>query len=217
MKKTEDMIEHLVGDLARPTEARGWRARLAGLWLIAVASVGGLTLWAKLSFPDRIRLPDDLSGAQFVARGLLLLTLFAVCAHASYLASLPAPNLRRVRVWAAALIGALGLVLALATEPFAFINHVMIELDGSQGPCGVFIALTGALAGGLILKSFRRAFPGEAGAAGFWTLAAAGVLSSFFMQLVCRHETSAHVLIWHALPVVLIAYLGRHLAARYLN
>jgi len=215
-RETGSLIDSLVKDLPNPSESKNWRGRYWKNWSVAFLVIGGITLAAALQLPDFIRLPGEFTPG-FLLRSGLWLGVFLICAHISYLWSVPLSNLRLPFYAAATLgIGLIGATWGMASPEGIFAEWSR-ELHFGQGPCGFFIALTGGVSGILLLRAMKRGVTGSAQAAGFWTLAAGGCLSSFFMNLVCRHENPSHVLIWHTIPIATLTIIGLVIANKVLT
>ncbi len=214
---TNHLIESLVADLPNRSESKNWTLSYWSRWALAATVIGGVTWLASSQVPDLIRLPNDVWSPGFLARSGLWLGAFFVCARISFLLAIPLSKIKFARHFAALTAVGLAVTTAALAGTDGIFAEVPIELDMGKGPCGFFIALTGIIAGTFLLRSMRRAAPESASVSGAWTLAAAGCMSSFFMNLVCRHENPAHVLIWHMLPILILIILGTQLANKILT
>lgn len=215
--KTEDLILSLTKDLSRPSESFEWPRRYLLYWMLSFSICGIVAIVLALLWPDRAFLPSDPLSLRFLLNSSLWLALFAVTARLSFTISYPLAHVRRWQTMALVVLGLLAATILSAPGIQYFAADLQSQLAWSQGPCGVYIAFTGLICGSALLLSLRRALPQGRAKAGAWTLLAAGSLSSFFMQLLCRHETPAHVLLWHVLPILLLATLGLGLGAKVLK
>ena len=212
-RETSSLIDALTRDLPNPSESASWPARFVLVWALAIASYIVSAFVIVASWPDRASLPSNLFDARFLTTSALWLVAFATCARICYLYAMPFSKLQTTKAFAFGAVLLLGIV-TLAGEPIvAFLGDFPHELAFNQGPCGFFILLTGVVTGAFVLTTMRRAAASRLSASGAWTLAASGCLSSFFMHLICRHESPAHILLWHVLPIVLIVGLGMKLAS----
>jgi len=69
--------------------------------------------------------------------------------------------------------------------------------------------VTSLVSGGALVWWLRRGAPVSAGHAGLLTGLAAGALGTFAYGLSCSFDTPAHLGLWHMVPVVIAALVGR--------
>lgn len=217
LKKTFKLIDQLVADLDRPSPTRHWGRRQLLNWFLSAGVLGAVTWFLAWQWPDRARLPSEILNLHFLGLSLLWLCAFFVCARGAYVASWPGAPGRALL--APGLATGVALLFAIFTLPddLALGASFVRELDPTRGPCGMFIALSGLTTGAFVLVSFRRAATARPWTAGLTLLAASGCLSSFFMNLICRYETPAHALLWHVLPILVIAGVGTWIGERILR
>jgi hypothetical protein len=91
------------------------------------------------------------------------------------------------------------------------------EMDFYRGRCGPIMLILGALDTGLLMALARRGAPTKPRLTGLWIALSAGVMGLFVMQFICAHENFLHVLIWHLVPVGLLAAGGYSLGRRLLR
>jgi hypothetical protein len=211
-QNTEQLIDSLVGDLGNASESINFRRTY---WL----SWGGAVIWCALltaflcwQWPLLARLPTGVWSFRFDSLSILWFAAFIALARITFLSSIPLANSRNAKIVFFSLFGALAFLVLSHESLSSLVSEIPGELDLGRGPCGFLILLTGVFTGGFLLSSLRRGVAAEPSHSGAWALATAGCLSSFFMQLICRHENPAHVLLWHVLPIFILAFAGSKLA-----
>ena len=214
--KTEDLITSLSGDLAAPSTSRNWFSQFWFSWISCFCLFSILTYLAAAFLPEEIHLPMDLKNPSFWLRNAFWFAFSVLSALIAYQSSIPG-KLKPVvtKLGIAAGVAALG-ILFTESAPWQFLDELQ-ALNIKQGPCGLFILLTSLSASMWIFYILRRAAPTQLGFTGAWTAASIGSLSSFFMNLVCTHESSQHVFVWHLLPVFLLIAMGMQLGKSFLR
>jgi hypothetical protein len=194
-----------------PTRAEVRSRRLAGAalavgWAAAMAGVLGVR-------PDAAQLPGTYLVLWCVAPALLAFAGMIVLSRSGR--SGLGVRLGLVAALAVALPGALAVVaLGLPTPPAAvagpsFVRGLVVCLD---------MTLVGALPPlVLAVVVLRRAFPSAARWRGALVGAVAGLLSATAMNVHCPLVDPMHMLVGHAVPIVLAAGLGALLAHRFLR
>lgn len=206
--ETSQLIDGLAKAVHFPSESHLWRRAFWLRWSIVAALFALLTYRLAAEFPDVVYLPLDPFNFAFLSVAGLWLLLAFLLIRLAYLSAVPLSNLApAAKGVVAACIALLG-VLLFNESPAHILSTVGTEMDLWRGPCGVLVFSTGLLAGTMLTFSLRRAAPTRMAMSGMYALAACGSLSSFFMTLICRHENGAHVLLWHALPILILALLG---------
>jgi len=105
------------------------------------------------------------------------------------------------------------------SSPFRASRRLCFCAGRSQGPVGRRNGLSAgedaarsfmgwASSGGAPGVGRRRAAPTRLAAEGFWIAFGSGALISFVMQFVCPMENIAHIVLWHSVPVALLALPG---------
>lgn len=195
----DELVRALAADLrpvrrlARP-ESRGWRWAALALGCVAA---GAMALGTRPDLGERLR-----EGWFLLENGALLL-VFLGAARSAFQLSVPGAARGRV----ARLVPALGLA------SWALLLAVRHLASGEAGPdwglgCVwrvIGLAAIPALAAWLML---RRAAPLRTGCTGWYTLLAAGAVAIVGTRALCANDAPLHMLVWHLLPVLLIAALG---------
>lgn len=215
---TRDLIDRLSADLSSPGEAHGLKRRLALGWAGFALGFGVLMAVLAVTWPEHALLLQNVGSQDFVGRAALWLALFLLAAKLAYRSVVPLTSARRLHVAFAVVAAALFVATWAMRVEGPIWTELARELDPERGPCGLFIGLTGATAGFGIFTILRAGLAGRPAVTGIWSGLAAGALGSFFMNLLCRHETTAHVMLWHFLPIALVAVaigiLARNLVLR---
>lgn len=219
MEKSDALIERLVSDLPNASPSRHWGARYLIYWMVWFALVGLVTYLLHAAWPGWLRPPDDLLDPGFVGKLALYLTATVVFARFAYLQSIPCREYKHWRGFAVgtALVLLGGVPLLSPLDPRGLWAEVNAELDWAVGPCGFFIAFTALAMGAAVRLGMRRGFAVDARSAGAWTFAATACLASVSMELLCRHESPTHMLIWHLVPLGLVVWLGATVSDRDQN
>lgn len=205
------LIAELAADL---TPVRPMRPR-TGMALAAAAGAGTLlSVWLVGGF-WRGMLAGEAAPFYYVTHGLLLILGLASASAAIALARPCVGNRQDAPGWAAAMVAILPLtVLVIAFVTGAGLSGLVDDyslhclISGTAASALSFVALTYWL---------RRGAPVSAPQAGLFAGMAAGAIGSFAYGLSCPIDSVAHLGIWHVLPVVICAGLGRLVLPRLIR
>ena len=208
----EDLIAALTQELT-PVE----RVRPAyGAALVAFAAlVAGVGCIAIFEFWFGM-LTGEASAFDWITNGLLLL-LGASSTSALVAGALPRVGGRgSAPYWSATMLGVVPVVAIIMTISLEMNHdHASGAISVLEDPltwyweCGAFGTMAGlviALAGVLFM---RRGAPVALERAGWLTGLAAGSLGALAYNITCPLDTVAHVGIWHTIPVLIWAVIGR--------
>ncbi len=209
--KTEDIIRRLSRDL-RPLSPR--RFYLSAL-LAAVLGTAGLLALSYLIFPARSDLSFRLFTFRFSGETILCLLSFFVSATLAYRSAVPGLMRTRQQVWGTGIFLLLLAVILFKVSPQ--FSDWKGEMDFYRGRCGPLIFILGSLEGALFVILARWGAPTNPALTGAWIAAAGGALGLFVMQFVCPFENFPHLLIWHALPCLLLLGVGLKAGPRLLR
>lgn len=211
--KTNDLIHNLASELKEPSGV-GFYTVSFMTW--AATSLALLALaFSILSF--RHDLIYRLSSGLFQTETTLYLALFFISAFIAYRSSIPTllrPQEQRVG-W-----GVLALSMGVLISQVSFIGlktEFLGEMNFYRGRCGPIILAIGVLDALLIMALARRAAPVNPSLTGAWIALSAGALGLFSMQFVCAHGNFLHMVIWHAVPVAMLAGGGAVFGKRLLK
>lgn len=211
--KTTELIEQL-STSAEPVSSAD-RVSIYFLKWVA-AAVGASTLWLII-LPFRDDLSLQLATLRFFLESMTWLALAGAAGLVAYRTRLPGLDTRL----AERIAGFIGFVLLI--EIFAQSSGASIreELQGEmswyRGRCGPLIILMAlSWSGGLFywMKQGASVTPAKSGA---WAAISAAALSAFVMQLICAHENTVHLLIWHVIPTALLGFAGFSVGRRMLR
>lgn len=197
------LIAELSDDLApvRPMTLR------AGLALLAIAIAGSVLfvevahgLWAGA-------FTGEAAPMFWIANGLLLVLGLACATSVVTMAGPRVGNRHEAPRWTVAAVG----VLPLAALAAAYDHGAMHSpLDDPYGfECLRWALLASVLTAGTLVWWLRRGAPVSLDAAGWYTGIAAGALGSVAYGFSCPLDGAMHLGVWHVLPVVVTAMLGR--------
>jgi hypothetical protein len=215
--KTENLIENLSLDLKTPSESRDWFVSYWMSWVACAAVMALVTWFASWLLPAHIHLPLDMHRVSFWIETASWFGISFVSGFAAYSSSIPGrakPTYTRLAYVFSFLLMVSYLI---QSTPEAFAVQVANEAHLLQGPCGVFIALTGLASGAWMLSRVKRAAPVDLAFTATWTATSVGAMAAMFMHLVCSHENPAHLLIWHVFPLVLLILIASAISQRVLR
>lgn len=90
------------------------------------------------------------------------------------------------------------------------------ELSFFRGRCGFIITFLAAIHSAALVWWAKKGAPSSPNFSAFWAAVSASSLACLLMQVVCLHDNSLHLLIWHFFPLgticfVIQKYVGRKL------
>ncbi len=197
-------IETLVADLkpVTPLTQTGGMARAGFAMLVAI----GIVFFAIGIRRDI--LSNELNPMFVLSSGLFLLL---ACASAWSVVQMSRPHVGNHQsgwAWAIAMSSVLP-VSALLTGILALAHGETLSIDADGWKCVAMGTALGALVAITLTLWLRRGAPTSPERAGMLTGIAAGSAGIFAFALHCPHNDLAHFGLWHGLPVVVSAVLGR--------
>lgn len=208
--------DHLIASLtAELNPVRALRRRDGfGLTFAAVAfTISVVLAWLGLR-PEL--LGGEASGMFVIANGLILLLGLAAAATVVRMGSPQVGNRHEGWKWALAMAALLPLAASvrLALHP----GELGQITNGVQGPdCMVHALVLSSFTALALTLWLRRGAPASPPLAGLLTGLAAGALGTFAYGLACPVETIYHLGVWHCLPIVIAALVGRFGIARLIT
>lgn len=203
--KTDDLIKRLAAE--PPARKTPWGLWLAGAALGAPAAMTLVVLLLPMN-PLRPDLPFRVLQPRFLGETLLWLAMASATFALVYRLSIPGLWRRRDALWALVPAVLLAAALLFRPEPKGAGADWMRELDWYRGLCGPMILWAGIVQAVLLAWVVRKAAPTRLAVAGFWIAFGSGAFGSFLMQFVCTKENFAHVVLWHAAPLAVLAAAG---------
>jgi hypothetical protein len=172
-----------------------------------------LTLLFTYVFPDRVHVPENVS-PRFWFDSILWLLLAFCSGVITYQSARPFHFRRSLEIssyiFAALIVASL---FVFASNEF-FHQELSEEVHWYRGPCGIFIFIVGGIGAAWLYSLLKDAAPLRLAFTASWGAVSMGAIASFFMHLVCLHESSTHAFIWHFFPVVLLLAFGMSLGRK---
>ena len=174
-----------------------WAIASTALALVSVAILGVR--------PDAAA---QLMNGWFVARATATLVIVDAAAIVAFFLSVPGvepSRLVRALPWAASLIWAVMLAgrIAATESPLDLLLQVT-----PHPSCALLIVATAILPGAMLVRMLQDAAPLQAASTGGLAGLASLALGALGTQFVCTNDAAAHHLLWHFIPVVLLALAG---------
>lgn len=211
--KTADLIKDLSTGL-KPAKGGGFFRQWMLLFVLATAAIAGLAYYVLPLSPD---ISVRAQKIQFWVESALWLLAFAVAAGIAYRSAIPGISSIKEQTWGILLLAALGIMI-LARIPSADPGaELLSEMHLYRGNCGLIILIVAALEGSVFLLLARKAAPTHLALTGAWIAVSASCLGIFLMQFICVTDAGIHILIWHVVPMMLLAILGSWLGRRLLR
>ena len=218
---TKETLEHtlssLVSGLDRPSPSKNWFTLYWFSWLSCLSVMSLLTYLAAAVFPADIHLPQELRNYAFWGEAALWFSLALCSAVISFLSGYPNRSFQKSLKLIYVLASVLAAWLLFQESPRAIASDFMTEVELHRGPCGFFILFTGLFSTLGLFLILRKAAPTQLSLTALWTALSVGSLSSMFMHLVCTHESTAHVLLWHVTPILMLMALATFVSPRLLR
>lgn len=210
-RSTETLIARLADDL---TPVRPMRSA-SGLALVAAALAGTLfSVWLAGGFWSDM-LAGDAAPFFYVTHGLLLVLGLASASAVVALARPSVGNRQDAPKWAAAMVA----ILPLTVLSIAFVTGAGTAglVDEHSTHCLTSGIAASALAFVAMAYWLRRGAPVSTQTASLFAGIAAGAIGSFSYGLSCPIDSTAHLGLWHVLPVPICGILGRLILPRLIR
>lgn len=211
------LIEKLSQDLKHPGESYGWRKLYWTKWSLFFVFTGLLTYLSSVYFPDDIHLPGNLLNFHFWMEVFFWCMLAFASSTLTYLSSLPGEPTNGLRRFCILLIIMLTLATALHSSFTSLYLDFLTEMSVSQGPCGLFIFILGALGAMSLIPTIKKAAPTNLALTGASLALSTGSATTMFMHLFCRHETMSHIFIWHFVPLFFVITIAWKFSSKLLR
>lgn len=91
------------------------------------------------------------------------------------------------------------------------------EMSLWRGRCGFITFLVSVIHSGFLGNWAHKAAPRDSAQAGFWAALSGSSMGCLFMQVVCVHHNTLHLMLWHFLPLAVICFLGQWLGKNLLR
>lgn len=205
---TNDVINKLVDHLEPVNPIKPW-AWFVG-WIIFGVMALALLLQITGVRPDLL---DKTEQWWFAAESLLIIILSLSCAQIVLKLGIPGNKpktfLRRIPVMAL-MAWLAGSVIRMGGQ--ALDVGAMALVPDAHAACAFFLWGVGAVVALPLFLFLRRAAPVHTSTAGALAVLSGAAFAAAGVQLFCQHETPAHIIAWHILPIVISMPLGLWIA-----
>lgn len=201
--QTDELIRRLAADAAPVRRLPRWTAR-AGVWLLVAAlsaAIGVALLGVRRDLSDVLLTPA------FALEEVLLLVVAATAAAGALIISVPGAERSGLVRWLPVGAGA-AILLWLAGELFLTATPESAGRVGLAWHCVARTIVVGLVPGVVLLAMVKGAAPLRAAWAGLLALLATSAIGVLGTNLICPNDRPVHLLIWHVLPMTVIAAAG---------
>jgi hypothetical protein len=177
-----------------------------------------IVLMGHLMLPVRIDLMFKISDFTFELENILWFLTSFLSASVLYYSSFPereSAKLLKFPTYFA--LTTLFLILFSRIDFSHSSSEVMNELNLWRGRCGFIILTFSLVQASFMVLWTRKAAPNNTYSAGFWSALSASSLGCLLMQVVCPHDNSTHLLLWHFVPLTVVSFSGGLLARKFLR
>ncbi|RRN68718.1 NrsF family protein [Agrobacterium deltaense] len=213
MRKTEDIIDQLAGDL-KPVRAFALERRLA---LAALPALGVSLLLMVVILGLRSDMNDAMTEPGFWVKSAYNFLLAVTAFFAVMRLARPDGDRGGLFAWLAVIFVAMA-VIALVQLGFAVPGTYRTLILGSSALHCPFLIVAFALP--LFIANFsvlRRSAPADPRLAGFASGIAAGAAGAWVYSWFCTENGMAFVLIWYSLGILLTGIIGAFAGSRLLR
>ncbi|MBA2404779.1 MAG: DUF1109 family protein [Bdellovibrionales bacterium] len=180
--------------------------------------IGMILIIAFLLLPAREDFNLKLESLSYHLANVLWLVASLTSGIAFYFSSFP--QKMNKAIWMPVVFSLAVLLLLVITNlnsPTDFSVELSHEMSLWRGRCGIIILTIATIHAAFLGRWARNMAPRNSAMTGMWSALSASSMGCLFMQVVCTHENSLHLLIWHFLPLVAICFAGHKLGQRYLR
>ncbi|MCZ7499520.1 NrsF family protein [Agrobacterium sp. ST15.13.015] len=213
MRKTEDIIDQLAGDL-KPVRAFALERRLA---FVALPALGVSLLLMVVILGLRSDMNDAMTEPGFWVKSAYNVLLAVTAFFAVMRLARPDGDRGGLFAWLAVIFVAMA-VIALVQLGFAVPGTYRTLILGSSALRCPFLIVAFALP--LFIANFsvlRRSAPADPRLAGFASGIAAGAAGAWVYSWFCTENGMAFVLIWYSLGILLTGIIGAFAGSRLLR
>ncbi len=200
---TNWLIENLTRDLqpVRPVSVR------TGLWQIALAIVVNVALVAYVTGVSADVLAGSLSAEFVMSNGLLLMLGLATTTTVIMMISPQIGNQHDGWKWAAAMVCLLPLAAGMAM--LGDWQHARDHFGLIDAICTAAGLVGGLLTGAVLVHWLRKGAPARPERAMMLVGMASAAVGMFAYGLHCPINSPVHIGVWHSLPILIGAVVGR--------
>ncbi len=198
--KTEKLINNLVNDLSpsRPMIPARYFTSIYFATLVCLVGISYILL------PTRENLDELINMSFFHSENLLWLFTGLASAYTSYKLIRPG-SFKEKYIHLDKIIFGLLTISIIARLPIQEIwSHIMLETQLWRGWCGPIITIIGLIALIPLNKYLKRGLVTNKILFSLSLALAIGSIGTLAMQVICAHETSVHILMWHYPPLIIL-------------
>ena len=201
---TEDLIQQLTSDLQPVRRLRPLAVRVAGWFVIALASLGLVMILMGV----RRELGDAADRADFAIEAALLIVTALSAAVGALMVSIPGADLGKLARSLPIVVGTTTIVWALGELLVASATGAPTGRLTFAWHCVYKTASVAAIPSVALFMMVKRAAPLHAARAGFLAILATAAVGVLGANIICPNDRPLHMLLWHAAPLMLFAGLG---------
>lgn len=202
--QTDELIRDLAASVAPVRRVPPWTSRVV-VWL-GVALASAAVVVAALG--ARNDLVDALSTPEFAIGELMLLAVAITAASAALILSVPGEEQSSLVRWLPVTTALIVVVWGAGELVFAAVTGGTTGRVGFAWHCIVRTVAVGLVPGIVLLTMVRGAAPLRAAWAGLLALLATSAVGVLGTNMICPNDRPMHLLLWHVLPMLLIAAAG---------
>lgn len=181
-------------------------------WLgISIIFFGVNYFW----MPLRSDLPVVVNHKLFYAENVLWIVLAISSSFALYKSAFP--DIKNKTFSSISIISLISLIALSMKGSESLLGEIPHELDLWRGGCGLIISFITILQTPLLGLWARKGAPSNPGMCGAWAALSSASVGCLLMQFICHQHTSAHLLIWHFLPLTLMCAASYFIAVKILR
>ncbi len=91
------------------------------------------------------------------------------------------------------------------------------EMDLWRGRCGFIITVFTVLQAPALALWAKKGAPTKPGMTGLWASLSSASVGCLLMQFICNHHSSAHLLMWHFIPLSFMCLMSYFIASKVLR
>lgn len=202
--QTDELIRDLAATAAPVRRLPRWTRR-AAVWL-GVALLSAATVVAAIG--ARRDLLDALATPAFAMGELMLLAVAVTAACAALILSVPGEERSSLVRWLPVTAALIVLLWGAGELVWAAAAGGTTGRVGFAWHCIARTVAVGLVPGIVLLTMVKSAAPLRAAWAGLLALLATSAIGVFGTNMICPNDRPMHLLLWHVLPMTLIAAAG---------
>lgn len=184
-------------------------------WLLASILATAVLLFFRGVRSDLVQ---ALSDPEFLIQSLLLVLMTVMAAISAFIMSVPGEKQSKHRWYLAGILGSLlAMILIFSAWKSYNSGNMRAWFPGSGLSCLVSISILSAFPGILLFAMLRRAAPLRLSVSGSSAFLAVTALASLASNINCDSNIPAHILVWHFIPVLVMALIGARLGKWFLR